>query len=71
LSSGKLTADKRHNYLIQVLVDTNWPRDALRHTQSSSCCAQSRMLRVIDRRRSSVDWWQHLATMDVPLQNCS
>jgi len=25
--------------IIQVLVDTNGPRDALRHTQSLSCCA--------------------------------
>ena len=24
-----------------VLADTNGPHDALRHTQSSSCCAQS------------------------------
>jgi len=38
-----------------VLVDTNRSRDALRHTQSSSCCAQSWTLSVIDRLRSSVD----------------
>jgi len=34
------------------LTDTNRPRDALRHTQSSSCCAQSWTLRVIDRQWS-------------------
>jgi len=37
-----------------ILAYTNGPRDALRHTQSSSCCAQSWALRVIDRRQSSV-----------------
>jgi len=37
-----------------VLADTNGPRDALRHTQTSSCCAQSWTLSVIVRRRSTV-----------------
>jgi len=53
------------------LADSNGPRDALRHTQSSSCCAQSWTLSVIDRRRLSVDCWQHLATIDVPSRNYS
>jgi len=55
----------------QVLADTNGPRDALHYTQSSSCCARSWTLSVIDRRRSSVDCWQHSATIDVPSQNYS
>jgi len=42
-------------FCLQVLADTSGPRDALRHTQSSSCCAHSWTLSVIDRRRSSVD----------------
>jgi len=41
--------------LLVVLADTDGPRDALRHTQSSSCCSQGWTLSVIDRRRSSVD----------------
>jgi len=48
---------------IQVLADTNGPRNALRHTQSSSCCARSWTLSVIDRRRSSVNCWKQLATV--------
>jgi len=55
----------------QVVVDVKRPRDPLRLTQSSSCCAQSWTLSVIDRRRSSVDRWQHLATIDVPSRNYS
>jgi len=34
-----------------VLADTNGPSNALRHIQSSSCCAQSWTLSVIDRQR--------------------
>jgi len=54
------------------LAETNRPHDALYHTQSSLCCAQSWKswtLSVIDRRRSSVDCWQHFVTINVPLQN--
>jgi len=47
------------------LVDTNGPRNALHYTQSSSCCAQSWKLSVIDRRWLSVNCGQHLATIDV------
>jgi len=36
----------------QIWADTNGLRDALCHTQSSSCCAQSWMLRLINRRQS-------------------
>ena len=58
--------------IIQVLLDTNGPRDALHNTQSSArCCAQSWTMGEIDRRRSSVDCWQHLATIDMPSRNYS
>ena len=53
------------------LADTNGPRDALRHTRSSSCYAQSSTLSVIDRRQSSVDRWQHLQTIDMLWRNNS
>jgi len=41
----------------QVLVDTNGPRDALSHTQSSWCCAQTGcwVWSTGDGRRSTVD----------------
>jgi len=40
----------------KLLADTNGPRDALRHTQSPSCCAQSCTLwSTGDGRRSTVD----------------
>jgi len=51
----------------QVLVETNGLHNALRHTRLWSCCAQSWSLSVIDRRRSSVDCWQLLATIVVKL----
>jgi len=46
----------------QLLVDINGPCDVLHHTQSSSCCEQSWMWSVVNRRRSSVNCWQHLVT---------
>jgi len=42
------------------LAVTNGPQNVLRHTQSSSCCAQSWMLSVINRHQSSVSCWQHV-----------
>jgi len=39
----------------QVVADTNRLCNVMHHTQSSSCCAQSWMLSVINRRRSTVD----------------
>jgi len=42
--------DKYQHTVKQVLADTNGPRDALRHTQSSSCCPKSWTMSVIDRR---------------------
>jgi len=45
----------------QVLVDTNEPWDALRHTQSSSCCAQSRTVWLTGNDCQSIvdnTWWR-------------
>jgi len=53
------------------LADTSGPCDMLRHTQLSPCCAQGRTLNVIDRWWSSVDFWQHLVSINVPVRNYS
>jgi len=50
-----------HTVSRQVLADTDGPRDALRHTQSSSCCAQRWTLSVMDGRR-----WPAMSPFDKP-----
>jgi len=55
--------------IFSKITETNWTShqltcSALHHNQSSLYYAQSWTLSVIDRQWSSVDCWQHLATIE-------